>query len=44
VEFLERVQRKITKKIKEMKKMDLKGKSQGAGKIQSEEEKVKEII
>ena len=40
---LARVQRKATKKIKEVKKRDLKAKSQGAGKIHPGEEKVKEI-
>ena len=40
---LARVQRKATQKITAVKKRDLRAKSQGAGKINSGEEKVKEI-
>ena len=39
---LARVQKKATKKIEEVKKRDLRAKSQGAGKIHGGEEKVKE--
>lgn len=41
---MERGQREAIEKIKELKKRDLGGTSQGAGKIQPGKEKVKEII